>query len=100
MVTPLKPDGLMRIAKRIARSGVCSRREAERMIESGRVEVNGILISSPALNVTVKDRICIDGKEITPMQKTRVVLAYKLPGELITKNDEKGYLNIIIFTIR
>ena len=100
MVVPPKPDGLMRIAKRIARSGVCSRREAERLIESGKVEVNGVLISSPALNVTTKDRIRIDGKEITPMQRTRVVLAHKLPGELITKNDEKGMLFWFIFTNR
>lgn len=85
------PKESMRIAKRIARSGVCSRREAERMIEMGRVRVNGVLISSPALNVTKSDRIDVDGKEIAHMQRTRVVLANKLPGELITTQDSKSF---------
>ena len=47
----------MRIAKRIARSGVCSRREAERWIEMGRVTLNGKVITSPAINVTQQDVI-------------------------------------------
>ena len=90
MTTAPLQSGCMRIAKRIARSGVCSRREAERLIELGRVQVNGVLISSPALNVDKGDVICVDGKEISPIQRTRVVLANKLPGELITTVDEKG----------
>ena len=45
-----------RIAKVLSRAGVASRREAERMIEAGRVSVNGKVITSPALNVTDKDR--------------------------------------------
>ncbi|KAK8792204.1 hypothetical protein WA171_002458 [Blastocystis sp. BT1] len=80
----------MRIAKRIARSSICSRREAERLIEQGIVKLNGVLVSSPAVNVTSQDVITIDGEELPPFQRTRVVLAYKLPGELVTKNDEKG----------
>ena len=84
------PKETMRIAKRIARSGVCSRREAEQLTEMGRVMVNGVHITSPALNVTKQDKVAIDGKEISPIQRTRVVLANKLPGELITKNDIKG----------
>ena len=85
----------MRIAKRIARSGVCSRREAEQLIEMGRVMVNGVHITSPALNVTKQDKVAIDGKEISPIQRTRVVIANKLPGELITKNDIKGIIQIV-----
>ena len=81
----------MRIAKRIARSSICSRREAERLIEQGIVKLNGVLVSSPAVNVTSQDVITIDGEELPPFQRTRVVLAYKLPGELVTKNDEKGF---------
>ncbi len=50
-----------RIAKVLARAGVASRREAERMIEAGRVSVNGRKIDSPALNVTERDRISVDG---------------------------------------
>ena len=81
----------MRIAKRIARSGVCSRREAERMIEQGRVLLNGQIISSPAINVTTSDTIAVDGKEIPHIQRTRIVLAYKLDGELVTTSDSKGF---------
>lgn len=83
----------MRIAKRIARSGACSRREAEKLIEMGVVRVNGVLISSPAINVTPMDRISINGKDIPPIQRTRVVIANKMSGELVTKNDEKGKCN-------
>lgn len=96
MPGPFTPNATMRIAKRIARSSICSRREAERLIEQGIVKLNGVLVSSPAVNVTTKDVITIDGKELPPCQRTRVVLAYKLPGELVTKNDEKGlcFLNM------
>ena len=51
-----------RIAKRLARAGVASRREAERMIEAGRVKVNGKKIDSPALNVVGEDKIEVDGE--------------------------------------
>ena len=53
-----------RIAKRIARAGICSRREAEARILDGRVTVNGEMISSPALNVAARDKITIDGKPL------------------------------------
>jgi len=53
-----------RIAKRIARAGICSRREAEARILDGRVTVNGEVISSPALNVGARDKITIDGKPL------------------------------------
>ena len=84
----------MRIAKRIARSGVCSRREAERLIENGRVSLNGTIITSPAVNVTEKDLIRIDNKPLSPIQRTRVIIANKLDGELITTVDSQssGYL--------
>ena len=80
----------MRIAKRIARSGVCSRREAEELIQNGRVSLNGVLVSSPALNVTLKDRVCVDNVLLSPIQRTRVIVANKLSGELVTKKDERG----------
>ena len=50
-----------RIAKVLARAGVCSRRDAERWIAEGRVKVNGRTLSSPAINVTERDRIVVDG---------------------------------------
>ena len=57
-------DGPERIAKRIARAGICSRRAAEARILDGRVSVNGAVIDSPALNVGPDDKITIDGKPL------------------------------------
>ena len=51
-----------RIAKRLARAGICSRREAERLIAAGRVKVDGVKLTSPAFNVTEKNRITVDGE--------------------------------------
>ena len=59
MDKPPPPPG-DRIAKVLSRAGIASRREAERMIEAGRVSVNGDKITSPALNVTESDRITVD----------------------------------------
>ena len=56
-----RPRGGERIAKVIARAGLCSRREAERWIAEGRVAVNGRVIESAALNVTPADRVTVDG---------------------------------------
>ena len=63
-----------RIAKIIARAGISSRRDAERMIDAGRVSVNGKVITSPALNVTKKDRIRVDEKEIKATDEERLWL--------------------------
>ncbi|KIC43320.1 pseudouridine synthase [Ruegeria sp. ANG-R] len=79
-----------RIAKVLARAGVASRREAERMIEAGRVTVNGKAISSPALNVTAKDRITVDGKLVSEPEPSRLWLYHKPPGLVTTARDEKG----------
>ena len=62
--TSPSPNPGDRIAKVISRAGVASRRDAERMIEAGRVSVNGKVITSPALNVTAKDKIVVDGKAL------------------------------------
>ena len=79
-----------RIAKVLARRGVASRREAERMIEAGRVAVNGKTISSPALNVTDKDRIIVDGVEVGEAEPPRLWLYHKPSGLVTTERDEKG----------
>src|SRR6185436_12550915 len=76
-----------RIAKRIARAGVCSRREAERLIESGKVSVNGKKITSPALNVLPADKIMVSGKALADADKTRIWLYHKPPGLMTTHND-------------
>ena len=79
-----------RIAKVLARRGVASRREAERMIEAGRVAVNGKVIDSPALNVTAKDRITVDGAEVAEAEAPRLWLYHKPAGLVTTERDEKG----------
>ena len=78
-----------RIAKVLARAGVASRREAERMIEAGRVSVNGKAITSPALNVTGADKITVDGQPIAEAEDPRLWLYYKPVGLVTTERDEK-----------
>jgi 23S rRNA pseudouridine2605 synthase len=79
-----------RIAKVLSRAGVASRREAERMIELGEVKVNGKVITSPALNVTDKDVILINGEPLAEPEPARVWLYYKPEGLVTSNNDEKG----------
>ncbi len=83
------PEG-ERIAKRLARAGVASRREAERLIEAGRVTVNGRRIESPALNVTAQDRIAVDGRAIAEPEPSRLWRYHKPAGLVTTARDEKG----------
>ncbi|EEW26293.1 pseudouridine synthase [Rhodobacter ferrooxidans] len=86
---PALPEG-DRIAKVLSRAGIASRREAERMIELGQVAVNGKVITSPALNVTAKDRITVDGKPVAAPEPARLWLYYKPEGLVTSDNDEKG----------
>ncbi len=79
-----------RIAKVLARAGIASRREAERLIEAGRVTVNGKTIDSPALNVTPSDRITVDGKPVAEPEPARLWLYHKPTGLVTTNRDEKG----------
>ena len=78
-----------RIAKVLSRAGIASRREAERMIEDGRVSVNGKTITSPALNVTPDDRIVVDGKQVGAPDAPRLWLYHKPAGLVTTERDEK-----------
>ena len=79
-----------RIAKVLARHGVASRREAERMIAAGRVAVNGKQIDSPALNVTDSDRIEVDGQPLAAKDPVRLWLYHKPSGLVTTASDEKN----------
>jgi len=79
-----------RLAKRLARAGLCSRREAERWIEAGRVAVNGSIVNSPALNVTDKDRIEVDGKPVGEPEPPRLWRFYKKAGLVTTNRDPQG----------
>lgn len=86
MSEEIKPE---RIAKVIARSGFCSRRDAEKIIAEGRVFVDGERIDSPALNIT-NQQIEIDGKPIAAKDERRVFIYYKPTGLVTTHKDEQG----------
>ena len=83
-------NGGERIAKVIARAGLASRREAEAWIAAGRVTVNGAVIRSPALNVTARDRINLDGKPLPARERTRLFLYHKPRGLLTAHTDPQG----------
>jgi 23S rRNA pseudouridine2605 synthase len=78
-----------RIAKAIARAGLCSRREAETWIAAGRVAVNGEVIASPARNVTALDSVTVDGQPLPRRERTRLFLYHK-PRGLLTSHADPG----------
>ncbi len=79
-----------RIAKIVARAGLCSRRDAEEWIVQGRVAVNGRVINSPALDVTANDVVTIDGKPLPERERTRLFLYHKPRGLMTTHDDPEG----------
>ena len=79
-----------RIAKRLARAGLCSRREAERWIETGRVSVNGKTLDSPACVVGPGDIILVDGVPLAEPEKTRLWRYHKPAGLVTTHKDPEG----------
>ena len=79
-----------RIAKRLARAGLCSRREAERWIAEGRVAVDGVTLTSPAVTVTAASRIVVDGKEVGAPEPARLWRYHKPKGFLCTAHDPQG----------
>jgi 23S rRNA pseudouridine2605 synthase len=79
-----------RIAKLMARAGLCSRREAETWIAAGRVAVNGRVLASPALNVTGEDKVLVDGKPLEAPERTRLFLFNKPAGLVTTERDPEG----------
>lgn len=93
MSNKLPPEG-DRIAKYLSRAGVASRREIERMIDAGRVQLNGQLLTTPAVKVTDKDDILVDGKPIGPRDAVRMWLYHKPTGLVSTNSDEKGRTTI------
>lgn len=79
-----------RIAKFMARSGVCSRRSAEELIKQKRVSVNGKIIDSPAINVEGNEKILLDGEKLPQKEHTRVWIYYKPVGLITTHKDTQN----------
>lgn len=79
-----------RIAKYLARAGVASRREVERMIEAGEVRVDGVKLTSPAFKVTGRELIKVGRKTIRPPEPTRLWRYHKPSGLITTTTDPAG----------
>jgi 23S rRNA pseudouridine2605 synthase len=79
-----------RIAKVIARAGVCSRRDAERLIAQGRVKVNGEAIRSPATRITAEDHVEVDGRTLPKSESARLWRYHKPPGLIVSHRDPQG----------
>lgn len=79
-----------RIAKAIARAGLCSRRKAEELIAEGKVAVDGKTVTTPAFLVTAENAITVDGKPLPEASRPRLFLYYKPAGIVTTHSDEKG----------
>lgn len=89
-MTTHKENSGDRIAKVMARAGVCSRRDAERWIQAGRVKVDGVILNSPAHCVTPENQILVDDQPLPSQEKTRLWLYHKPKGLVTTHNDPQG----------
>lgn len=88
------PEEGDRIAKLLARAGVASRREVERMIADGRVAVGGKVLDTPAVKLTSLKGVTVDGKAVGQPEETRLFAFHKPPGMLTTEHDPKGRTTI------
>lgn len=78
------------MAKFLARAGVCSRRDAERLIAEGRVKLNGKVLDTPAVKVTGKDKVAVDNQIIGAAEATRLWRYHKPSGLVTTHRDPNG----------
>jgi 23S rRNA pseudouridine2605 synthase len=82
--------GPQRIAKLLARAGIASRREIERMIAEGRIALNGEKITTPATLLDDVGGLTVDGRPVRPAKASRLYRFYKPPGSLTAERDPKG----------
>jgi 23S rRNA pseudouridine2605 synthase len=87
---PARESGPQRIAKLLARAGIASRREVERMIAEGRVALNGDKVTTPATLLEALDGITVDGKVVRPAAATRLFRFYKPQGTITAERDPRG----------
>ncbi|MEZ5825522.1 MAG: pseudouridine synthase [Geminicoccaceae bacterium] len=84
-----------RVAKRIARAGLCSRRQAEALVAEGRVTVDGQTITSPALNVTEAQLVAVDGEPLKAPEHVRLFRLHKPNGVVSTARDPDGRRTVL-----
>lgn len=94
MPEPPAATGGERIAKRLARAGLCSRREAERWIAEGRVAVEGEVLTTPAVVVQPGDRVTVDGKPVPAPEATRLWRYHKPRGLICAERDPQGRASV------
>ena len=82
--------GKERIAKFLSRAGVASRRESERLIEAGRVALNGVVVTHPATLVDNDDALAVDGKAIAGLEQSKIWRYHKPAGRVTTARDPQG----------
>lgn len=85
-----REGGPQRIAKLLARAGVASRREIERMIAEGRIAINGAKLTTPATLLETLTGVTVDGKPVQPAAATRLFRFYKPQGTITAAHDPKG----------
>jgi 23S rRNA pseudouridine2605 synthase len=85
-----RPKNGERVAKLLARAGIASRREIERMIADGRIALNNQLLTTPATILTSLNGITVDGKPVAAAEPARLFCYHKPTGYLTTERDPKG----------
>ena len=89
-----REEGPQRIAKLLARAGIASRRDIERMIEEGRIALDGKVLNTPATLLESLDKVTVDGKPVKPPESARLFLFYKPQQTLTAARDPKGRATI------
>jgi 23S rRNA pseudouridine2605 synthase len=89
-----REEGPQRIAKLLARAGVASRRDVERMIAEGRIALNGEKLTTPATLLESIDGVTVDGKPVRPAAATRLFRFYKPQGTITAARDTRGRATI------
>ena len=84
------PEKGERVAKLLARAGLCSRRDAERWIAEGRVSLRGTVLKSPAINVVDPSELTVNGKPLPGAERSRLFRYHKPVGLVTTHRDETG----------
>jgi 23S rRNA pseudouridine2605 synthase len=87
---PSKTPDDQRIAKMLARAGIASRREVERMITEGRVAIDGVVVETPATLLTSLAGVTVDGNPVREAEAARLFLYHKPKGLLVTERDPAG----------